>query len=188
MRPAQLPAVVRGLVVHMDRATGIADSRKLSEARMIGVAEMLQRIHQLDPAPPWTARPVAERLVGHCRTTSVLACALYRELSVPARVRVGFAAYYADGRDFNGDHWVVEIWDATSSRWRLVDPELDDATREEHCIEFDPEDVPRDQFILAGQAWLDCRGAAASAETYGPYPEATGWSAIAAQLGRTPRR
>jgi hypothetical protein len=63
-----------------------------------------KRIHQLDPAPPWTARPVTERLVGHCRTTSVLACALYRELSVPARVRVGFAAYYADGRDFNGDH------------------------------------------------------------------------------------
>jgi hypothetical protein len=79
---------------------------------------------------------------------------------------------------------VVEVWDATSSRWRLVDPELDDATRAEHCIEFDPDDVPRDQFIPAGQAWLDCRGAAADAETYGPYPEAAGWSAIAAQLGR----
>jgi hypothetical protein len=182
--PEQVPAVVRGLVVHMDRAAGIADSRKQREARMIGVAEMLERINQLDPAPPRSARPVTERLVGHCRTTSVLACALYRELSVPARVRAGFAAYYADGREFNGDHWVVEVWDAALNRWRLVDPELDEATRAQHSIEFDPADVPRDQFILAGQAWLDCRSAAAGAAAYGPYPDATGWSALAAQLGR----
>jgi hypothetical protein len=177
-------ATVRGVVVHVDRADGIDDGRRRREARIMPVEDMLARLRSLDESAPGRPRPPAARLVGHCRTTSVLACAIYRELGVPARVRVGFAVYYAEGRDFNGNHWVVEVWDVAAARWRLVDAELDEATRAKHGIGFDPDDVPRDAFILAGQAWLDCRQGRARAETFGPYPDQTGLRGIAAQVVR----
>lgn len=182
--PTDIPAVVRGLVVHMDQAIEVPDERGSHEPKILRVEQMLERLRDLDAAPLPVARPMPHRLVGHCRTTSVLACALYRELAVPARARVGFAAYYADGRDFYGDHWLVEVWDASEARWRRTDPELDESTRLEHQITFDPDDVPLGEFIPAGRGWLDCRFGAANAETFGPYPDATGWTALAAQLGR----
>jgi hypothetical protein len=114
----------------------------------------------------------------------VLAAAFYRHLGVAARPRCGFAAYYADGRDFYGDHWIVEVWDQPAAAWRLVDTELDAQARAAHGISFDPADVPREEFILAGQAWLNCRARSAQARTFGPYPDRTGWRQLADQLAR----
>ena len=165
--PGQVPAVVRNLVVHMDRAGALPEHR-CDEPSIHRVADMLARLHDLDDAAITTPRPAGRRLVGHCRTSSVLATAFYRHLGVAARPRCGFAAYYADGRDFYGDHWVVEVWDQPAARWRLVDTELDAATRAAHHISFDPADVPRDEFILAGQAWMDCRAGSAQATCSAP--------------------
>jgi hypothetical protein len=183
LRPGQVPAAVRNLVVHMDQAGGVPADRS-DEPLMRRVSDMLARLHDLDDAAITEPRPAGRRLVGHCRTSSMLATAFYRQLGVAARPRCGFAAYYADGRDFYGDHWVAEVRDEPGARWRLVDTELDSATREAHHISFDPADVPRDEFILAGQAWLDCRAGSALARMFGPYPDRTGWRQLADQLTR----
>lgn len=183
LRPEQVPAVVRNLVVHMDRAGAVAAHRS-DEPAIRRVADMLARLHDLVDAAITAPRPAGRRLVGHCRTSSVLATAFYRQLGIAARPRCGFAAYYADGRDFYGDHWVVEVWDQATATWRLVDTELDAASRAAHDISFDPADVPRDELILAGQAWLNCRAGSARARMFGPYPDRTGWRQLADQLAR----
>jgi hypothetical protein len=180
--PAVIPQIVRGLVVHMDLVPAAALDSRVDEPRLKSVADMLCRLHELDPAPLTRPRSVEHRLIGHCRQSSVLASAMYRESDVPARARCGFAKYYADGRDFFGDHWVVEVRD--HGRWQLVDTELGDEALAQHGISFDPEDVPRDQFILGGQAWLDCRSSTASPLTFGPYPGQTGLLEVALQVVR----
>ena len=177
-----IPRIVRGLVVHMDQVPDTALHSRAGEPCLRSVADMLGRLHELDPAPLTTPRPVERRLIGHCRQSSVLASAMYREARVPARARCGFARYYADGRDFLGDHWVVEVGD--QGRWRLVDTELGEEAVAQHGIGFNPHDVPRDQFILAGQAWLECRRGTASPLRFGPYPSKTGISAVALQVVR----
>jgi Transglutaminase-like superfamily len=184
LSPADVPEFVRALVVHMDRAPQATETRRREEPAILTVADMLRRLHELDPTPPSLSRPPEARLIGHCRTTSVLGCGLFRELGVPSRVRVGYAAYYAEGRAFFGNHWVIEVWDEVLDRWRLVDAELDAQTCAQHNIRFDPNDVPLDHFILAGHAWLDCRTGAADWQTFGPYPDQTGVTEVAAQLLR----
>lgn len=151
-----LCAVVQGLVIHFgmgDRYSAELAARR-QEARLRAVVPVVARIRELDPAPLAHARPPARRLVGSCRASTVLLCAFLRA-GVPARARCGFSAYFADR--FAGDHWVDEYWQAAERRWVLIDAELDDLLRAEHRIAFDLCDVPRDQWISAGQAWQGCR-------------------------------
>jgi hypothetical protein len=145
---------------------------------------MMARLHELDRADLTEHRSLEARLVGHCRTSSVLAVSFYRQLGAAARVRCGFSVYYADGRDFYGDHWVVELWNEPTQTWRLLDTELDEPTRTAHNISFDPANVPRDQLILAGKAWIDCRAGSADPRMFGPYPDRTGWRRVGDQLLR----
>ena len=168
----------------MDQVPGELPSSRRNEPAMRLVSSMMARLHELDSSDLTEPRPLERRLVGHCRTSSVLAVSFFRQLRVPARARCGFSVYYADGRDFYGDHWVVEVWNEPTGTWRLLDTELDATTRTTHNISFDPANVPRDQLILGGQAWIDCRTGAADPRMFGPYPEQTGWRRIADQLLR----
>ena len=63
-----------------------------------------------------------DRVVGCCRDATVLFLALARRKRIPARARVGFAAYFHPGWLIN--HVVAEVWDSAAGRWRLVDPEM----------------------------------------------------------------
>ena len=72
----------------------------------------------------------------------MLLCSFLRHQRVPARARAGFSVYYAEGREFYGDHWVTEYRPDVRSGWRLVDAELDESTLRDHGIDFDPADVP----------------------------------------------
>jgi hypothetical protein len=100
----------------------------------------------------------------------VLFLAMARHKRVPARGRVGFAAYFAAG--WNVDHEIAEVWDAREQRWRLVDPEL----REGHVdptdgAVIDPLDIDADRFIVAPQAWLECRAGSADPERFVVAPD-----------------
>ena len=64
-------------------------------------------------------RPAADRVVGCCRDATVLFLALARHKGIPARARVGFAAYIVPG--WLIDHVVAEVWDDAKGRWRLID-------------------------------------------------------------------
>jgi len=62
-------------------------------------------------------RRAADRVVGCCRDATVLFVALARHKGIPARVRVGFAAYFHPG--WLVDHVVAEVWDDRERRWRV---------------------------------------------------------------------
>jgi hypothetical protein len=166
--PAALASVVQGLLMHehVAPAYGLALSgAKHAEAHVRAVEAMLQSIAAHDPRPLTEARAPAERQVGVCRHFTLMHVAMLRHQGVAARARCGFGAYFEKGKFV--DHWVTEYWNEGHRRWMLVDPQLDARQRELFKIAFDPLDVPRDQFLVAGDAWALCRSGKADAKAFG---------------------
>jgi Transglutaminase-like superfamily len=164
----RLQRIARGLVIHYraenPSAHGIPDER-LAEIDSRYAETMLTRLVKLDDRPLAEARAPKERLVGCCRDFTVLFLTMARARGIPARARVGFATYFIPG--FNLDHEVAEVWDARDRRWRMVDAELDDDHLDPNdCAQVDPLDVPRDRFLVAGEAWQRCRAGEADPETF----------------------
>lgn len=65
------------------------------------------------------------------------------------------------------DHWVAEYWNSDAHRWVLADAQIDARHREMFGIDFDLADVPRDQFVVAGAAWRQCRTGEDDPNRYG---------------------
>jgi hypothetical protein len=164
-----LRAIVQGVLIHRDIAPWLYGLKLSNEQRALAnirpVARMIEEIETRSARPLREARPPAERLPGVCWHFSSLIAALLREQGVPARARCGFGAYFVPGR-FE-DHWVAEYWNAAEQRWALVDAQLDDVQRGAFPIDFDPADVPHDRFILAGDAWRQCRAGRADPNLFG---------------------
>ena len=163
-----LRRVARGLVIHYraddPSAYRIPESR-LPEVDTRYAEKILGRLFELDERPLTEGRPPEKRIIGCCRDFTVLLLTLARHCGIPARARVGFATYFVPGFDL--DHEVAEVWDENEERWRLVDPELGDAPVDEtDGAPFDPLDVPRDRFLVAGAAWKACRAGGADAEKF----------------------
>jgi len=154
---AALNGVVQGLIIHTEwlSAYGVDESQFERVSReTVPVAERLALILDSDPRPLHLRRPPARRSVGTCRDFAILLCGLLRSKGIPARLRCGFADYLNDGWE---DHWVCEYWDQASQRWRLSDSQIDEVLKEKCEVKFNPTDVPRHQFMTAGQAWTACR-------------------------------
>jgi hypothetical protein len=165
---ARLAGIVQGLLIHqhIGSAYGVSFTpAQHAEPHLRRVEQMLERIVAHDPRPLAEARPADRRLVGVCRHFTLLHVAMLRRQGVAARARCGFAAYFEAGRFL--DHWVTEYWDAGRGRWILIDAQLDRRQCELFGIAFDPRDVPRDRFLVAGQAWRICRSGAADAGAFG---------------------
>jgi hypothetical protein len=137
---------------------------------------MLERLGELDPRPLTVTRLPERRLIGCCRDAATLVCAVLRHHGVPAGVRVGFASYLTP--NLCVDHWVVEWWDDERQRWILADAEQEAPVVGANGSSFDPCDVPRDQFLVAGQAWQASRVGWADASRFGYDPEMTGLGVI----------
>jgi hypothetical protein len=166
---AALCEVVQGVLIHQELApflyrVTLSDEQR-RDAHIRPLAETLTRIRALDARPLTIAREPAHRLPGVCRHFSVMLSAILREQGVPARARCGFGAYFTPGK-FE-DHWVCEYWNAGQARWILVDAQLDALQRKALHIDFDPLDVPRDRFIIAGDAWQMCRAGRAEPHRFG---------------------
>jgi len=169
MDVASLCEVIQGVLIHRDIAPFLY-SLKLSEAdrddgNLRPIAAMLARIHALDARPLTIAREPAHRLPSVCRHFSLMLCAILRYQGIPARPRCGFGAYFEPGKFI--DHWVCEYWNASESRWILVDAQLDAVQRKAFNVDFNPLDTPRDRFIIAGDAWNQCRSGRADAGRFG---------------------
>jgi len=163
-----LVQVVQGLMLHpyWTEAYGVTLSEeRQQEPALRLVTRMLARIRELDPRPLKEPRDLDHRLVGNCRDHTVLLTAMLRHQGVPARARCGFGAYFMPNH--YEDHWVAEYWNGAEQRWVLVDAQLDALQRERLQIHFSPLDVPRDQFVVAGQAWQMCRSGQADPDTFG---------------------
>ncbi len=165
---ADLVSVAQGLVLHEHIApsygVALSDERR-SAVHIRPVEQLLDRLLAEDDRPLTTARPPETRLVGNCRHVTVLMVAMLRAKGVPARARCGFGGYFGTGR-FE-DHWVVEFWRAKDDRWILADAQVDELQRELFRPDFDLCDVPRDRFLIAGDAWARCRAGEADPATFG---------------------
>jgi hypothetical protein len=164
----ELATVVQGLMVHehIAPAYGLTLSpEQHAQAHLRPVEKILETIAAQDKKPLPVARPAGERVVGVCRHFTLLHVAMLRAQGVAARARCGFGAYFEKGKFV--DHWVTEYWNEAQKRWVLVDPQLDARQRELFKVTFDPLDVPRDQFVVAGDAWKLCRGGKANPQAFG---------------------
>ncbi|MBN1285505.1 MAG: transglutaminase domain-containing protein, partial [Anaerolineae bacterium] len=169
--PGDIPSlckVVQGVLLHMHWAKRygqeLTEERK-AEANIRRASDRLADIRAKDPRPVIEARPPELKQVGTCRDYTVMLVALLKHLGIPARARCGFGAYFTPGK--YEDHWVGEYWDEDARRWVLVDAQLDDLQRAALGIDFDPCDVPRDRFLIAGRAWQMARNGQADPNNFG---------------------
>jgi len=163
-----LAKVVQGLLIHehMTEAYGVKlPPQRHSEAHVRPVEDMIERIVAADPRPLSSPRAPEGRYVCVCRSFALFMVSMLRSQNVPARARCGFGAYFEKGKFL--DHWVVEYWSDAQRRWILVDAQIDDRQRDMFSISIDTLDVPRDQFLVAGDAWQRTRGGKADPMAFG---------------------
>jgi hypothetical protein len=168
-----LNAIVQGVLVHSDWLAeyGLDGTQLHAVSRMtLPVADRLDDIFERDGRGLQIGRSPDRRAIGTCRDFALLLCSFLRGKGVPSRVRCGFAAYFGSGWE---DHWVCEYWDQTTQTWRLSDPQIDGFLKARLQIGFDPTDVPRQSFVTAGQAWLDCHNGKSDPGRFG-HGEVTG--------------
>jgi excinuclease ABC subunit A len=153
--PAGLTQIVQGLLIHKLEVQlyniQISPVQR-QEQHLRTVQQILGRVQSIDPAPLSVARAPQQRVISICRDFAVLFVALARQQGIPARMRVGYAAYLDPKGEFHLDHWIAEYWNST--RWVLVDPQIDAVQRQSFKITCDTLDLRRGQdFTLAGSAW-----------------------------------
>jgi len=164
--PAGVARVVQGLLIHEfwvgEYGVTLAEQDR-DRVNLRRVEDVLDAIVSLDDRPLEQSRQPAQRIATNCRGFTVMAVAMLRSKGVPARARCGFGAYFTPG--FFEDHWVAEYWDG--DRWRLLDAQIDELQRGRLAIDFDLTDVPRDRFVVAGDAWSQVRAGQADPAKYG---------------------
>jgi Transglutaminase-like superfamily len=165
---AGLAAAAQGLLIHefIAPAYGVTLSGADRDSVHVRPAEgLLERITARDGRPLAAAREPRDRVATNCRGFTVLMVAMLRARGTPARARCGFGGYFTEG--WFEDHWVCEYWHAGEQRWVLIDAQIDARQREMFSIDFDVTDVPRDRFLIAGDAWALCRSGAADPGKFG---------------------
>jgi hypothetical protein len=166
--PAGVARVVQGLMIHefwLDAYGVTMTPQQRETVHLRRAAHLLAEILRRDGRPLGEAREPAARVATNCRGFTVLAVTMLRAAGVPARARCGFGAYFRPG--WFEDHWVAEWWDAAGQRWRLMDAQIDEVQRDRLGIRFDLADVPRDAFVVAGDAWVRCRSGDGDPARYG---------------------
>ena len=165
---ASLAKVVQGLLIHehMAETYGVTlPQERHAEAHVRSVEKMLAAIATRDARALAAPREPKDRYVCVCRSFTLLLVAILRHQGVPARARCGFGAYFEKGKFV--DHWVAEYWKTAEQRWVMVDAQIDDRQRQMFGIAFDTLDVPREQFLIAGDAWTVCRSGRRDAQNFG---------------------
>lgn len=163
--PGRLAGLVRDLIIH--RGEGwrfghtIPEERLREDAESRYATELLRILGERGDTPLTERRAPAERFVGTCRDFALLHCSLLRATGTAARLRCGFATYFDE---HHADHWVTE-YRLPDGSWRLADPQV----HHEYDVPFDPVDVPRDQFLVAADAWRACREGRAAPRTFGVF-------------------
>lgn len=173
---AGLARILQGLLIHehlLDVYGVTLSDRQRGEPHVRGAEAILERIAVHDSRPLSQARLPGERFAGCCRHYALLLVAMFRSKGIAARARCGFGAYFAKDRFI--DHWVTEYFDVAQRRWILADAQIDDRQRALFGIDFDTLDVPRNRFLVAGDAWRLCRDGRADPQSFGVLDMAGLW-------------
>ncbi len=166
--PADLPRlgdVVRNVLLHY-RASGIQlTPERLAEIDNRWIDRLLAADRTRCDAPLDVPRPEADRVAGCCRDFTLLTVSALRAHGVPARSRIGFAAYFEPG--FNHDHVITEFWDG--GRWVFADTQLAPAGSWPSVGRFDPLDMSLEKagFATAAQVWIGYRRGDLDVNRYG---------------------
>lgn len=165
---AALTEIVQGLAVHEYAASHygmtVPEARK-RESHLRSVEAILSEILALVSRPLTEARPPERRVVGVCHHFALLLVAMLRAHGIPARYRTGFGSYF--NPPYFEDHVVCEYWSLEKGRWALADPQFDEKWRTGAKIDHDVLDVPRDRFLIAADAWSQCRAGKADPSKFG---------------------
>jgi hypothetical protein len=133
--------------------------------------ELVAEIRALVDEPLDAERAPVQRAGVVCRHFSTMAVSMLRRAGIPSRARCGFATYFEPGKHV--DHWIVERHDG--ERWVRSDYQLDAGQLGVLGIDFDPDDLPENVFLDAGEAWARIRGGAADPETFGIFDMWGAW-------------
>jgi hypothetical protein len=158
--PAELRDIVSRLIVHVARAAEYGVTPDVPMSR-----ETLPASVRLKLIGSLGGDRKERRSFGTCRDYALMLTSMLRHQSIPARIRCGFATYFAPG-PFE-DHWICEYWSANDNRWVRVDAQLDQLHREQLGILFDPADLPAGVFLTAGQAWQWARSGRVDGAAFG---------------------
>ncbi|MGW6197675.1 transglutaminase-like domain-containing protein [Kribbella sp. NPDC055110] len=163
----EIAAVVRNLLIHY-RGGGIEfTGERLAEIDNRWVSAILATDQKRNGTALAVPREPFDRVVGCCRDYTLLFVSILRHKGIPARSRIGFADYFAEG--FNHDHVVAEYWNG--DRWVMIDAQLDPADAR---YTFDVTDMPAGPFVSAAEVWVGYRSGALNGDLYGvdPNPDA----------------
>ncbi|MET9316373.1 transglutaminase-like domain-containing protein [Kribbella sp. NPDC003505] len=162
-----IAAVVRNLLIHY-RAGGIEfTGDRLAEIDNRWVSAILATDHKRNGTALAVPREPFDRVVGCCRDYTLLFVSMLRHQGIPARSRVGFGNYFAEG--FDHDHVVAEYWNG--DRWVMIDAEMDPA---DPRFTFDVADMPAGPFRSAAEVWRGYRDGVLDGDLFGadPNPDA----------------
>jgi transglutaminase superfamily protein len=163
--PSDIPgltAVIRNLLIHY-RAGGIDfTGDRYEEINHRWVSAMLATDQKRNGTALATPREPFDRVVGCCRDYTLLTVSALRHKGIPARSRIGFGSYFAQG--FNHDHVVAEYWNG--ERWVMVDAQLDPGPQ----WNFDPQDMVPGWFRSAAEVWLGYRSGELDPDDFGVDP------------------
>ena len=165
--PAAIARFVQGLLIHEALAPAYevtVSEKRTTEKQLHGADAIFERAKKLKPSALIDPRSPSERVLVVCRHFALVFVSVMRTMGIPSRVRCGFASYFEPGKHV--DHWVGEYWSGQEGRWVLVDAQVDDVQRGLFDIRIDTSDVPRDRFLVAGDAWEACKNGA-DADTFG---------------------
>ncbi len=163
--PEAVSAVARNLIAHYRGEADALPASTRSDIHLRWLADQLAVDQERHHAPLTEPRALADRLQGCCRDHSLFCVSVLREHGVPARTRIGFAAYFAPG--FYHDHVVLERLDGT--RWVRYDSEL----TPDFTDEFDVADMPTgptSPFHTAAEVWRGHRAGDLDVTRYGVDP------------------
>ncbi|KAJ4158080.1 uncharacterized protein LMH87_008625 [Akanthomyces muscarius] len=160
--PSDIPALhhaANQLVLHYRAQAAYVLPERQSEIHTRYAAVMFTRLFTRGPGATLSAdRERLDQTVGCCRDSALLLVSLARSKGYAARIRSGFASYFAPG--YMLDHVVAEIWEPDAQRWRLVDADVPRAAG------VDVLDLrPGIDFQTAPQAWRQVRAGGGAVAT-----------------------